>query len=75
MILLAVVAFLFALIGAGFIVRRMRGHARRYGKDLPQRFHMGHIPRLGGLAMFASMVLTVGAAGLAAGAVASSGAF
>ena len=26
MILLAVVAFLFALIGAGFIVRRLRGH-------------------------------------------------
>ena len=59
MIFLAVVAFLFALIGAGFIVRRMRGHAKRYGKDMPQRFHLGNIPRLGGLAMFASMLLTV----------------
>ena len=64
MIFLAVVAFLCSLIGAGFIVRRMRGHAKRYGKDLPQRFHMGNIPRLGGLAMFASLVLTVGVAGV-----------
>jgi UDP-N-acetylmuramyl pentapeptide phosphotransferase/UDP-N-acetylglucosamine-1-phosphate transferase len=31
---------------------------------LPQRFHVGHIPRLGGLAMFSSLVLTVGVAGV-----------
>ncbi len=64
MILLAVVAFLFALISAGFIVRRMRGHAKRYGGDMPQRFHVGNIPRLGGLAMLVSMVLTVCVAGI-----------
>lgn len=58
MIFLAVVAFFCALVGAGFIVSRMRGHAKRYGADMPQRFHVGHIPRLGGLAMMASLIMT-----------------
>lgn len=63
MILLAVVAFLAALVGSGFIVYRMRGHARHYGADMPQRFHIGNVPRLGGLAMMSSLL----AAALAAG--------
>ncbi|MGE8318171.1 MAG: glycosyltransferase family 4 protein [Comamonas sp.] len=64
MIFLAVVAFFCALVGAGFIVGRMRGHAKRYGTDMPQRFHVGHIPRLGGLAMMLSLVLTAVVAGV-----------
>ena len=64
MIFLAVVAFLMALVGSGFIVRRMRGHSRRYGSDMPQRFHVGNIPRLGGLAMMASMIVTAVVAGV-----------
>ncbi|WP_198970406.1 MraY family glycosyltransferase [Xylophilus sp. ASV27] len=35
------------------LIRRARGHARRYGKSKPQRFHVGDIPRVGGLAIFA----------------------
>lgn len=34
-----------------FIVRYGRHAGRRYALDMPQRFHAGHVPRLGGLAM------------------------
>ena len=64
MIFLAVVAFLAALIGSGLIVRRLRDHAKRYGADMPQRFHVGNVPRLGGLAMAVSLVISVLAAGV-----------
>ena len=47
MIVLCVVAFVVALLGAGFIVRWVRGDAARYGASMPQRFHFGHVPRLG----------------------------
>jgi UDP-GlcNAc:undecaprenyl-phosphate GlcNAc-1-phosphate transferase len=34
------------------VVRRGTGHAKRYGDAMPQRFHRGDVPRLGGLAVF-----------------------
>lgn len=58
MILLAVIAFLFSLFCSGFIVKKLRGHAAAYGSDKPQRFHVGHIPRLGGMAVMVSIVCT-----------------
>ncbi len=51
MIVLCVVAFAVALFAAGFIVRWGRGHAAHYGASMPQRFHFGHVPRLGGVAV------------------------
>jgi len=51
MIVLCVVAFAVALVAAGFIVRWGRGHAAHYGASMPQRFHFGHVPRLGGVAV------------------------
>lgn len=68
MIFLAVIAFAIALLGSGLIVKCMRRHACRYG-DKPQRFHMGNVPRLGGLAIMMSIVLTalVGGAAKALG--------
>jgi UDP-GlcNAc:undecaprenyl-phosphate/decaprenyl-phosphate GlcNAc-1-phosphate transferase len=55
---------LFLLILCGFIsavlcavlVRYGRRTARRYGMEVPQRFHAGHVPRLGGVAMLLSCV-------------------
>ena len=44
-------AFCVAWLSSGLVVRWLRGHARRYGKDVPQRFHWGDVPRLGGAAM------------------------
>ena len=51
MIWLSVVAFIVAALAAGFIVRWMRSHAAAYGSAMPQRFHLGDIPRLGGAAL------------------------
>ena len=56
MILLSVVAFFVAALAAGFIVRWMRSHAAAYGNGMPQRFHFGDVPRLGGAAVLLGMV-------------------
>jgi len=63
MIALIVISFLFSAIAVLFFMRRARRHARRYGIDMPQRFHRGHVPRLGG----AGILLGMGAAWVAAG--------
>jgi UDP-GlcNAc:undecaprenyl-phosphate/decaprenyl-phosphate GlcNAc-1-phosphate transferase len=51
MLLLLVLCFLSAFIVTALVVRWGRGHARRYAMQLPQRFHVGNVPRLGGVAM------------------------
>ena len=51
MIWLSLVAFVVAALAAGLIVRWMRGHACAYGDGMPQRFHLGDVPRLGGAAV------------------------
>ena len=53
MMWLSLVAFLVSAIVAGLVVRWLRGHAARYGHEMPQRFHLGHVPRLGGVALLA----------------------
>lgn len=58
MILLSVVAFLVAALAAGFIVRRMRKHAAMYGNGMPQRFHWGDVPRLGGVAVLLGVAVS-----------------
>ncbi|RZL88669.1 MAG: glycosyl transferase [Variovorax sp.] len=63
MIALTVISFLVAAIAVLVFMRRARRHARRYAADMPQRFHKGHVPRLGGAGIFIGM----GAAWLAAG--------
>ncbi|RZI71261.1 MAG: glycosyl transferase [Variovorax sp.] len=63
MIALIVISFLVAAIAVLVFMRRARRHARRYAADMPQRFHKGHVPRLGGAGIFIGM----GAAWLAAG--------
>lgn len=65
MLALIVISFLVAALTVLGIMRRGRRHARRYGKDMPQRFHAGHVPRLGGAGIFVGM----GAAWLAAGMI------
>ncbi|RCX10896.1 glycosyltransferase family 4 protein [Extensimonas vulgaris] len=51
MIWLSLVAFFVAWLSSGLVVRWLRGHAQRYGQNVPQRFHSGDVPRLGGAAM------------------------
>ena len=63
MIALIVISFLVAAFSVQVFMRRARRHARRYAADMPQRFHKGHVPRLGG----AGIMLGMGAAWLVAG--------
>lgn len=44
-------SFLVALVAGGVLVRWKGGHVTRYRYDMPQRFHDGHVPRLGGVAL------------------------
>lgn len=60
MIWLSVVAFLAALGSAGAIVHWLRGHAAVYGRGMPQRFHLGDVPRLGGLAVLLGIAASWG---------------
>ena len=57
---MVVVAFLVAALAAGGIVRWMRSHAVHYRSGLPQRFHHGDVPRLGGVAVLLGTVLAWG---------------
>jgi UDP-GlcNAc:undecaprenyl-phosphate GlcNAc-1-phosphate transferase len=41
-----------AFLATALLVRYAREHAHLYSPELPQRFHVGHVPRLGGAAIF-----------------------
>lgn len=43
-----------AFVANAVLVRYGRGHTRRYADSMPQRFHSGHVPRLGGVGMLAA---------------------
>ena len=51
MVLLTVFSFFVSLILGVAIIRAGRTHAVRYGLNMPQRFHAGAIPRIGGVAL------------------------
>lgn len=55
MVWLCVWAFFISAIASGLLVRLARRHARRYPGDMPQRFHLGDVPRVGGLALALGM--------------------
>lgn len=55
MVILLVVSFMVSLACGIYFIRRTRGHASRYGMDKPQRFHAGHVPRLGGACVLVGM--------------------
>ena len=50
-------AFLVSALSGGVIVRKLGGHAAHvYGGAKPQRFHIGNVPRLGGVAVLAGLL-------------------
>ena len=57
MLFLLILCFASAVLGTALLVRYGRGHTRRYAAEVPQRFHLGQVPRLGGLAMWAASTL------------------
>lgn len=52
MLFLLILCAVSAFLATALLVRYAREHARRYAEEMPQRFHLGHVPRLGGAAMF-----------------------
>ena len=64
MIFLVVLSFLVSAVAALLIVRIARRHARRYAQDLPQRFHDGHVPRIGGVGILLGCAVAWAVAGL-----------
>jgi UDP-GlcNAc:undecaprenyl-phosphate/decaprenyl-phosphate GlcNAc-1-phosphate transferase len=59
MILLLILAFVLSLgITFGVLVVS-RPNAKNYAENMPQRFHLGHTPRIGGLGMFLSFGLAL----------------
>ena len=57
MVFLTFVSFLISWLVGVWIVRSFREHAHHYRHDMPQRFHAGSVPRVGGLALGAGMGL------------------
>jgi len=50
-------AFALSALGCAFVVRSALPGAARYPDNRPQRFHVGNVPRLGGLAMAVAFVV------------------
>ena len=65
MVFLAVLGFLVSFLSSLLVIRRVHTHAGRYGYAKPQRFHVGDVPRLGGLAIFLGLLAALAAAVLA----------
>lgn len=57
MVLLTLISSFLAFVCVLFVVRSKLSLLSLYPQDMPQRFHAGHIPRLGGVAMFPAVVL------------------
>ena len=53
MLLLLILCCASAFVATALLVRYGRGHTHRYGPEVPQRFHAGNVPRLGGIGMLA----------------------
>jgi UDP-GlcNAc:undecaprenyl-phosphate GlcNAc-1-phosphate transferase len=50
-LVIAFLSFLVSMVAVLFVRRWFRRHAHNYGADMPQRFHQGAVPRLGGVGM------------------------
>jgi UDP-GlcNAc:undecaprenyl-phosphate GlcNAc-1-phosphate transferase len=53
MLLILVLCGVVSSLVCALLIRSGRRIGRRYGYDMPQRFHAGHVPRLGGVAIMA----------------------
>lgn len=57
MLFLLILCCACSFLATALLVRFGAGHARLYGFTVPQRFHFGHVPRLGGAAMLLAVTL------------------
>lgn len=58
MIWLSLVSFIVTVVVAAATIRWLGGRTVEYGDAMPQRFHVGEVPRLGGLALLVGMVVS-----------------
>ena len=56
MLILLILCALVSTVGCALLLRWGHRHARLYSLDMPQRFHAGHVPRLGGVAMLLACI-------------------
>lgn len=58
MLILLILSGLLSVLGCAALLRAGQESSRRYWQltDVPQRFHVGHVPRLGGAAMLVACV-------------------
>jgi UDP-GlcNAc:undecaprenyl-phosphate/decaprenyl-phosphate GlcNAc-1-phosphate transferase len=58
MLILVILSGLLSLLGCAALLRAGQESSRRYWQltDVPQRFHIGHVPRLGGAAMLVACI-------------------
>ncbi len=54
MLFLLILCFASAFLATALVVRYGRGHTQRYASTMPQRFHSGNVPRLGGIGVLAA---------------------
>ncbi len=54
MLILLILCAAVSAIACALVLRYARTNAQRYSLNMPQRFHAGHVPRLGGVAMMAA---------------------
>ena len=54
MLILLILCGAISCIACAVLLRIGRANGRRYSQSVPQRFHSGHVPRLGGVAMMAA---------------------
>lgn len=64
MVALVLLAFGVSWLVSALLIRFAQGHATRYGADVPQRFHAGDVPRVGGVAMLLGWSCATGRAAL-----------
>lgn len=57
MIFLLMVGFVVGLLVSAVLIRWARDHAKHYDASKPQRFHVGDVPRLGGVAILAGVLV------------------
>lgn len=54
MLILLILCGAVSALACGLLLRWGRSNGRAYSMTMPQRFHAGHVPRLGGVAMMAA---------------------
>jgi UDP-GlcNAc:undecaprenyl-phosphate/decaprenyl-phosphate GlcNAc-1-phosphate transferase len=54
MLILLILCGAISAIACALLLRYGRSNGHRYSMSMPQRFHAGHVPRLGGVAMMAA---------------------